>query len=80
MSNGSHLSKDILELIKAIGETRSKQEEDKMVSQEAVHLRQNIDKTGLSLKKQKENLIRAIYIEMLGHDSSFAHIHAVNLT
>jgi hypothetical protein len=28
----------------------------------------------------KENLIKAMYIEMLGHDASFCHIHAINMT
>lgn len=35
MSSGAHLSKELHELIKQIGETRSKQEEDKIIILEA---------------------------------------------
>ena len=31
MSSGSHLSKELLDLVKSIGESRSKQEEDKII-------------------------------------------------
>ena len=33
-TSGSHLSKDMLELIKSIGDSRSKQEEDKTIVKE----------------------------------------------
>jgi len=35
MASGSHLSKEMLDLIKSIGESRSKQEEDKIITAEA---------------------------------------------
>ena len=80
MSSGSHLSKELLELVKSIGESRSKQEEDKIITQEAQSLKTKFLERNLPEKKMKEFLIRAIYVEMLGHDASFSHIHAINLT
>ena len=79
MSNSSHLSKELLDLVKSIGESRSKQEEDKIITQEALTLKNKFLERNLPEKKMKELLIRAIYVEMLGHDASFSHIHAVNL-
>ena len=68
------------ELVKSIGESRSKQEEDRIISREASLLKVKFTERNLPEKKMKELLIRAIYVEMLGHDASFAHIYAVNLT
>ena len=76
----NHLSKDLVELIKSIGDSRSKQEEDKIISKECETLKEIIKQSGIPPKTMKEYLIRAIYIEMLGHDASFSHLHAVNLT
>ena len=43
-------------------------------------LKIKIQERNLPEKKLKELLIRAIYVEMLGHDASFAHIYSINLT
>ena len=69
MSSGSHLSKELLDLVKSIGESRSKQEEDKIITGEALVLKQKFLERNLSEKKMRELLIRAIYVEMLGHDA-----------
>lgn len=69
-----------MDLVKAIGEARSKQEEDKIIASEAAKLKAKFKETALTEKKMKDLLIRSIYVEMLGHDGSFAHIHAINLT
>ena len=80
MTSGSHLSSELRELVKSIGESRSKQEEDKIMTQEAISLKSKISEPNIPPKRMKEMLIRAIYIEMLGHDASFAYIHAINIT
>lgn len=78
--SGGHLSKEFFELVKSIGESRSKQEEDKIIVNEIAILKQHLSQPGISPKKMKEYMIRAVYAEMLGHDAAFAYIHAVKLT
>ena len=53
-SSSSHLSKDLLELIKAIGDSRSKQEEDKIISKECETLKVIIKESGVPPKRMKE--------------------------
>eukprot|EP00923_Selenidium_pygospionis_P059019 GHVN01103892.1.p1 GENE.GHVN01103892.1~~GHVN01103892.1.p1 ORF type:complete len:1215 (+),score=297.72 GHVN01103892.1:326-3970(+) len=74
-----HLSREFYNLVKEIGEARSKQEEDRIIVNEIAVLKQRLSEPVKSAKKVKELLVRAVYVEMLGHDASFAHIHAVKL-
>ncbi|OQS01668.1 AP-4 complex subunit epsilon [Achlya hypogyna] len=87
--SGSHLSKDFFELVKSIGESKSKQEEDRIIVQEVAQLKRKMAELGAASnsnqlqankKKQKEFLIRLMYVEMLGHDASFGYIKAVEMT
>ena len=76
----THLSKELTELIQAIGDSKSKQEEDKIMSSECGVLKSQITQTNATPIQRREYLIRSIYLEMLGHDASFSHLYAVNLT
>ena len=80
MMSGSHLSKDFFDLVKAIGESKSKQQEANIIVEEVATLKKRMPEANVSKKKMKEFLIRLVYVEMLGHDASFGHIHAVNMT
>lgn len=72
--SGSHLSKDFFELVKAIGESKSKQEEDRIIMHEVGVLKRKMPEANVAREKMKEFLVRMIYVEMLGHDASFAYI------
>ncbi len=76
----SQLSKDFFDLVKSIGESRSKQEEDKIIQTEVRVLKQNMAAKDVPPKRMREFLIRMIYVEMLGHDASFGHIHAIKVS
>ncbi|KVH95144.1 Adaptor protein complex AP-4, epsilon subunit [Cynara cardunculus var. scolymus] len=73
-------SKEFLDLVKSIGESRSKAEEDRIVLREIETLRRRITEPDIPKRKMKEYIIRLVYIEMLGHDASFGYIHAVKMT
>ena len=46
--SGSHLSRDFFELVKAIGESKSKQEEDRIIVREVQNLKQRIGEKQIS--------------------------------
>ncbi|XP_027345535.1 AP-4 complex subunit epsilon-like isoform X2 [Abrus precatorius] len=73
-------SKEFLELVKSIGEARSKAEEDRIVLREIETLKRRIVEPDIPKRKMKEYIIRLLYVEMLGHDASFGYIHAVKMT
>ena len=85
-TGGVNLSKEFFELLKAIGESKSKQEEDRIISKEVQCLKKKLEPTPQghknplqSKKKAKEYLVRLLYVEMLGHDASFGYIKAVEM-
>ncbi|KAK7406999.1 hypothetical protein VNO78_08637 [Psophocarpus tetragonolobus] len=79
MGSQAH-SKELLDLIKSIGEARSKAEEDRIVLGEIETLKRRINDADVPKRKMKEYIIRLLYVEMLGHDASFGYIHAVKMT
>jgi len=64
-------------LIKAIGECKSKLEEDRIISRELEVLKQRLSDPKLDKSRGKEYMVRLIYCEMLGHDASFAYVKAL---
>ncbi|RWR74631.1 AP-4 complex subunit epsilon [Cinnamomum micranthum f. kanehirae] len=72
-------SKEFLDLVKSIGEARSKAEEDRIVLREIETLKRRISDPEVPKRKMKEYIIRLVYVEMLGHDASFGYIHAVKM-
>ncbi|XP_022981282.1 AP-4 complex subunit epsilon-like [Cucurbita maxima] len=73
-------SKEFLDLIKSIGEARSKAEEERIIIHEMETLKRRLTDPDIPKRKMKEYIIRLVYVEMLGHDPSFGYIHAVKMT
>eukprot|EP00898_Chlorokybus_atmophyticus_P003775 jgi/Chlat1/4399/Chrsp29S04536 len=72
-------SREFLDLVKSIGECKSKSEEDRIMAVEVETLRKRLAQPDTPKRRMKELLVRLGYVEMLGHDASFGYIHAVKL-
>ena len=85
-TGGINLSKEFFELLKAVGESKSKQEEDRIMAKEVQCLKKKLSPLPpgannplQSKRKSREFLVRLLYVEMLGHDASFGYIKAVEM-
>lgn len=68
-----------LQLIRAIGESKSKSEEDAIVAKLVELSKAKIREGRREARTQKELLVYLIYIEMLGHDTAWAQAAAIQL-
>ncbi|KAL2300677.1 hypothetical protein Nmel_013562 [Mimus melanotis] len=66
-------------LIRSITALTSKHEEEKLIQQELTSLKATVSAPTTTLRLMKECMVRLIYCEMLGYESSFGYIHAIKL-
>uniref|UniRef100_A0A7N4P315 AP-4 complex subunit epsilon n=1 Tax=Sarcophilus harrisii TaxID=9305 RepID=A0A7N4P315_SARHA len=66
-------------LIRSITALTSKHEEEKLIQQELASLKATVAAPNTTLRLMKECMVRLIYCEMLGYESSFGYIHAIKL-
>ena len=70
-------SREFDALIRAIGECKSKAEEDQIIQREVEVLKPRLKAPSIEKKALKELLVRLLYVEMLGHDASWGHVKAL---
>jgi AP-4 complex subunit epsilon-1 len=75
----NHPTKDLKDFIKAIIETKSKEEEDNIIRRGIESLKTGIAQKSPSNAKMIEYCLRAVYSDMLGHNVNFSHVFAIKL-
>jgi AP-4 complex subunit epsilon-1 len=73
-------TKSFQQLVRSIGEAKTKHEEERIVKRESATLKERISARDVSSRQMREYLIRVIYCEMLGVECSWGYIHAVKFT
>lgn len=80
MTSKPVISKDLQELILAIGHSKSREEEACIMQEEIQLLREDLRTPGVTPATQAELMIRILYLQLLGFDAGFAYISAINLS
>ena len=75
-----HLSQKFHDVCVKIGECKSREEEEQIVSKWMTDVKTNLGKSTKKLSVLYENVVSLLHLSLLGYDTSFGHIHAVNLT
>lgn len=70
-------SREFDTLVRAIGDCKSKAEEDAIISREVEVLKAHVKDPRIDERHTKEILVRLIYVEMLGHDATWGHVTAL---
>lgn len=73
----SRISDDLEKLIRAIGDCKSKSEEDRILHRSIESTKALIKSGRYDKWHMRELMIKLLYFEMLGHDASFGHFLAV---
>jgi len=74
------LSKNFHETCVKIGECKSREEEEAIVSKWMQEVKATLNKSKISISDLYENVISLIHLTLLGYNTRFGQIHAVNLT
>ena len=81
--HASALTGELEVLVRSIGEAKSKNEEDaivqRMVTISKQQIKEGLSRKGDNTKALKDLLVYLIYINMLGHDSSWADAAVIQL-
>jgi AP-4 complex subunit epsilon-1 len=78
MIQENHPTRSLRDFIKTVVDTRSKEEEDRLVLQNLEKIKQEIHGSGLSNGRKMEHTIKLIYSEMLGQNVQFGLFSVIN--
>ncbi|EAY05277.1 Adaptin N terminal region family protein [Trichomonas vaginalis G3] len=74
------LSKSFHDICVNIGECKSREAEEQIVGQWMQDVKKTLSKSKIGLSDLYENVISLVHLTLLGYDTSFGQIQAVNLT